>query len=377
MARATTRRPPTGGPRPLIETNAEAGINRLRNRLGDLEKLDPEAHNDPRFETTAQTIRSNIQEIFGEDSPEFGNHCTLQIEHSDGPFYLGGDDDESYDDDGSYGSTRASSKQVTRRREGIVRTRVKLESLITQLEERVAENAQTARTQQVGAGDMGSPLDTLANDQITLVKPDATEHRTKAVVERASILVSRATFPVEAGDTIVRDMPTGVPAERYEVLDAHYTNAQHGMGHWKISIRKLSPRPIATPPAATHITNHTYNVNQAAVVGPGGTAVDNALVQHNTHQTLNVDLGRLAEDLSAIRKALLAEAAENEDDLDAAEEAVKVGRVQKAIKAGEQSGIVSVLKTLGTKTWALGERLALAYVNFKLRDQLGLPPGKP
>ena len=86
-------------------------------------------------------------------------------------------------------------------------------------------------------------------------------------------------------------------------------------------------------------------------------------MQHNTHQTLNVDLGRLAEDLSAIRKALLlAEAAENEDDVDAAEEAVKVGRAQKAIKAGEQSGIISVLKTFGTKTWALGERLALAYV---------------
>jgi hypothetical protein len=376
VPRGSTRKPPTGGQRPLVETNPSAGIARLRNRLAELVQLDPSTPKDPRFETVAQAIQSNIREIFGEDSPEDTNHWSLRIEHTDGPFLLGGYDEPDDEDEGSYRYGRANARRVKERREGITRTRVILESLIKQLEERVAERADT----HAGVEDMGSPWDALAKDRVALVGADGqtVAKHVRAIVNPENMLVSRSAFPVEPGYTIVREMK-GVPDERYEVVDRNYINLPGGASHWEIKVHRIGSRPVVAPsPPAPHIThNTTYHVNQAAAVGHGATASDNALVQHNTHQTLNLDVGALSDDLAAIRKALLAQAAGNEDDHDAVDEAARVAKVQKAIKAGEQPGIVSALKALGSKTWALGERLALKYVNFKLRNELGLPPGEP
>lgn len=229
---------------------------------------------------------------------------------------------------------------------------------------------------------MNSPLDLLAEDRISLVKPDGTVAMSdvKAVVDPYKVMVTRADFPVAAGDTIVREMPAGHPPERYEVSEATYSRAPHEMSCWSIDVRKIGALPAPSRPpasAATNITN--YYVRQAAAVGHGAIARDNAVVQHNTTQTLNVDLdlAPLALDLAALRKALLAQAADDEDDHEAADEAARVGKARDAIKAGGNPSIImSAVKALGSKTWALGENLALAYVNFKLRDQLGLPPGE-
>lgn len=86
---------------------------------------------------------------------------------------------------------------------------------------------------------MSSPLALLANDRITLIKPDGTRRAANAIVDltKNRISVFDSTFPVEVGDTIEHELPHGKP-QLYEVVDPGW-NAAHrdSLSFWYIKVK--------------------------------------------------------------------------------------------------------------------------------------------
>jgi hypothetical protein len=86
---------------------------------------------------------------------------------------------------------------------------------------------------------MSSPLSLLANDRITLIKPDGTRRAANAIVDSTKnrISVFEPTFPVEAGDTIEHALPHGKP-QLYEVVDPGWDAAHHDdLSLWYIKVK--------------------------------------------------------------------------------------------------------------------------------------------
>jgi uncharacterized protein (TIGR02391 family) len=120
-------RPRTPAPQrePLLDANPLAATNRLRARIAEVDALNANAHQDPRFEIAERNIDDDIKEIFGEGSTEYERHGAHTIYRTDAAYSL------SYEDDDEY--------QTKARRNGIAATKVMLQSLITRIDERSRE----------------------------------------------------------------------------------------------------------------------------------------------------------------------------------------------------------------------------------------------
>jgi hypothetical protein len=114
--------------------------------------------------------------------------------------------------------------------------------------------------------------------------------------------------------------------------------------------------------------NTTYEVGQAAVVGPHGQAHD--IVMNQTWQQVKegIDLEKLASELAVLRSSLqpLASSADEAIELGAMAEAEKEAR------AGNGPGALAALKKLGK--WSLGtaEKIGVGMVLFALKHACGL-----
>lgn len=95
------------------------------------------------------------------------------------------------------------------------------------------------------------------------------------------------------------------------------------------------------------IMGDQYKAGQAGAMGPGAHAQDMTFNQIWNEMQGQVDLGKLAEDLSALRQAMKQEALEPEQDLAVAE----IARAEQAAKANDGSKVVEHLKSAGK--WAL------------------------
>lgn len=343
-----TRRGSAPASPPLSTTNPRLGASRLRARLEALEALAPREYKDPRFDAVEQSIQSTVLAIFGDPSPEYEAYRYFRIFHTEMPDYLV--------DDPTYHVRRG----IDGRTNGLQHTKVKLEYLIKQLEELAEEHGQE--------GSMSSPLAGLANEMITLVKPDGSQHKAKASVQPGKIFVFDTRFPVAAGDEIAHVPPSGVE-QRFEVLDPGFIGAPGGMSHYEIKVRNKATPRRAPAPSVVH-THHYNNSGIANVMGPDGVASGNTNSMQITHQTLNLGDPRIADELAEIRKALA-----TETDDDAAIEAGHVASAQKALKAGDEGGFRAAMKRLGAKAWGVAEKLGLAWMTTEGRDLLGLPPG--
>ena len=133
MARASSGKRGQPPKEPLIESNATAALNRLRGLYADVEQLDPDVYDDPRFDNVERDIQADIVEIFGEYSTE-GTHWNHQIFHSNQPDYL-----QLEADDPAYIRNMQAG-----RKEGIKRTKVLLESLMKRVRQRIAEQTASA-----------------------------------------------------------------------------------------------------------------------------------------------------------------------------------------------------------------------------------------
>lgn len=112
----------------------------------------------------------------------------------------------------------------------------------------------------------------LANDLITLVKRDGSEHAAKALVRPGKILVFDMQFPVAVGDEIRHALPSGVE-QRFEVLDPGFVGGPAQVRHYEITVRNVASRE----PAPAVINHHSYyNSGIANVMGPNGTSSGNS-----------------------------------------------------------------------------------------------------
>lgn len=206
------------------------------------------------------------------------------------------------------------------------------------------------------------------NDEIVLIKPDASEHKARASVQGGVIFVFDTTFPVEAGDEIRHVLPSRV-VQHFRVIDPGYISG-FGSGHYEIKVRNAATPSESTPVSSVVNNHHHYNNSGIAnVMGPDGVASGNKNSIQITHQTLSLEDPRISAELAELRTALAAEP----DDDDAAIEIGKVASAQKALKAGNQSGFVTAIKQLGTKAWAVAQQLGLAWLTKEARHRLGLP----
>lgn len=217
---------------------------------------------------------------------------------------------------------------------------------------------------------MKSPLAVLAKDEITLVKPDGSEHKTKAQIDRGKIFVFDTSFPVAVGDEIRHVLPSGV-VQLFKVIDPGFISGPGGTSHYEIQVRNAATAPAVPTPSVVH--NHFNNNGIANVMGPDGVASGNTNNMQITHQTLNIEDPRIEGELAQLRKAL---DSERDNDDDAAIEAGNVVSAQKALKAGDEGGFRAAMKRLGAKAWSAAEGLALAWMTTEGRRLLGLPPGQ-
>src|SRR5262249_36593517 len=113
---------------------------------------------------------------------------------------------------------------------------------------------------------MSSPFQRLAKDQITLVKPDGSEHKATASVQAGKIFVFDMGFPVAAGDEIRHVLPSGVE-QRFDVLDPGYVGGPDSrLSHYEIKVRNAAgPRPTL-PGSVVH--HHYNNSGITNVMGP-------------------------------------------------------------------------------------------------------------
>lgn len=209
----------------------------------------------------------------------------------------------------------------------------------------------------------------LTNDRIVLIKSDGSRHPAKANVDttKGRIIVLDPQFPVEVGDLIERALPTN-RTQMYQVEDPGWIEAPtRDMSHWYM---KVSPQGAGSGTRPTVVHNHHYN-NSGVVnaMGPDAVASSNTNNVQFTQQTLNLADPRIAAELTELRRALSAD-----DDDDAAIEVGNVAAAQKALKAGDESGLKAALKRFGNKAWGVAEKLALAWMTTEGRHQLGLPP---
>jgi hypothetical protein len=84
-----------------------------------------------------------------------------------------------------------------------------------------------------------NPFASMANDKISIVKPDGQIfEKIKANVQPTMIFIYDEKIPLEENDKIYRQIPSGL-VETYVVLDRGYYSAFHGIpGHYQAKVKK-------------------------------------------------------------------------------------------------------------------------------------------
>lgn len=112
----------------------------------------------------------------------------------------------------------------------------------------------------------------LYTDVIEVLKQDGTRHANqKASVQRTRVFMDHSTFPVEAGDLVIRHMSNGLK-ETFKVIDPGFQERFHGIAaHYQMHVQNLG-----LPEAKHAISNITNNYNLS---GP------NARINQNSTDT--------------------------------------------------------------------------------------------
>ena len=115
-----------------------------------------------------------------------------------------------------------------------------------------------------------------------------------------------------------------------------------------------------------------YEVKQAGVVGEGNTITGNTFQQAWAEASANIDLGKLAEELSRLRDALKTEPvpAADKGDQDIAVGAVRIAEIE--ARKGDGPAALAALKNAGKWTLSVAEKIGLGLAIAALKTALGL-----
>jgi hypothetical protein len=126
VAQKKTVQPPPVIPKEFTVQEIDIGIEKLRRRIADVQKLDPNkiSYYDAEVRNIEQRIRETIREIFGSNSPQFHDHEYLEI------YYIV--------DSGDFSPWEGSTHYAEQKSfaAGISQTMKKLQGLIDWLEEK-------------------------------------------------------------------------------------------------------------------------------------------------------------------------------------------------------------------------------------------------
>jgi hypothetical protein len=117
---------------------------------------------------------------------------------------------------------------------------------------------------QTGIGS-GKPMDLTyyMSDDLEIRKSNGSVFKLKGLVSKNKITLADLKAPVEEGDEITRQLPSGV-TERYEVLHVqHYSGLRGSGAHVELDVRKAGSRSRSERPAQTvyNITGNNPRVN--------------------------------------------------------------------------------------------------------------------
>jgi hypothetical protein len=150
---------------------------------------------------------------------------------------------------------------------------------------------------------------------------------------------------INEGYKVYRQLPSSKEPWTYTITEVELDRI---LLRYVLSVKKDSSEEYKSKNMSAPITNNTYNVNQAGAVGPNAHARDMTFNQIVSHVE-NLDLSRLADELSTLQKAMKAKASNSDSDQDIA--IANITLAAKAAKEKDVSKLVNYLKAAGQ--WAL------------------------
>ena len=207
-------------------------------------------------------------------------------------------------------------------------------------------------------------LKTQCNETVTIERQDGSrDEGVTALVTGKMIIIPEHHAPISAGDIVLRQIPSGL-VDRLIVTDPGYHAKLHALSaHYQVKYRPAGQAPAGSPGYNVHVSGPNARVN----------------IQSTDNSTNSViykaeDMGKLADEFSQLRHALLPRA--NDAEHYAALGAVASAEI--AAKDSKSSMIGQALSGLGTGgKWVfdvateIGVHLAAA----ALKPYLGQPPG--
>jgi hypothetical protein len=201
------------------------------------------------------------------------------------------------------------------------------------------------------------------NEKVTIEKQDASRYeQVSAMVTDKMVLVPDVKIPIEPGDAILRELPSGI-VERLTITEPGFHAQFHGIQpHYQVKYRREGKKPAGTPGYIFHVSGENARVNI-----------------HSTDQSSNVvtqqtgafkDLNKLADELGRLREALLRKA-------EGPEHYATIGMVasaEVAAKSGERSKVAQALSALGAGgRWVLeaAKEIGVQVATEALKKQIG------
>lgn len=204
-------------------------------------------------------------------------------------------------------------------------------------------------------------LQRICNEKVTIERTDGTRRENvPALVQDKMIMIADETIPIQAGDTVLRQLPSGL-VERMVVTDPGFHAKLRGMpGHYQAKYRKEGAQPAGQPGYVVHVTGDNSRVNIGSIDA-----------SHNTIVNSAIDIDKLADELGTLRDALLPVASDPQHyiaigHISSAQLSAKSGDVSKA------SAALSALGSAGKWAWDMANKIGAGVAADAIKTQLGL-----
>jgi hypothetical protein len=144
---------------------------------------------------------------------------------------------------------------------------------------------------------------------------------------------------------------------------------------YHIDLRDAAVLPVAQPEARVVNHNTTYNIHGStiAAVGENATVASSMVIGQATQWTASTATSSPTRSESCSGRSRRRPARTTTRPPSSG----PVGEASRAIKSGDhaaESRVIDAVKRFGKAAWAIVESSGLTYLNFYLREKLGLPP---
>ena len=206
------------------------------------------------------------------------------------------------------------------------------------------------------------------NEKVTIERQNTSRYENvPALISGEVIIIPDAQIPIESGDAILRQLPSGL-VDRLIVIDPGFQAEIFGISaYYQIKYRREGQQPAGNPDYQIHVSGDNSRVN----IG----STDNSINAVNTVKNEPCDFTALADELVRLRTALLEKA-------QSPEHYIAIGAVASAEKETESGDVSKVNRALsalgGAGRWVLttAKEIGVPLVIELLKAKLSLTPDK-